>query len=442
MRIGWVAVCGLATAWASPVLAQEWSVEVSGEQRTRHESLSGRFREGDTGGDQVILLRTLLRAKAERGGWRVLLEGIDARAYLQDADSEANTNLVDPVDILQAQVEADLHTPLGAGSTGFVRAGRFTLNLGKRRLVARNGFRNTINAFTGLYGSAETVQGDRFQAFYTFPVDRRPTDADDLFADRVELDRESDAVRFAGAYAKTARLPGAMADIYVLRLDEADGAERATRDRRLTTLGARLYQVPKPGAVDFDFEGSLQIGASRLTAAEDAPELDHRAFALHGEVGGTLDHPWRPRAVAQIDYASGDQDPDDGRNGRFDPLFGAHGFEFSQTGLYGPVFRANLFSPGGRVFITPGERFEAYFMYRAYYLAARRDEWVGAGLQDPTGEAGRFISHVLEAHASWSLVEHLEIEAGASCLTRGGFREAVPQSPKPAGRCGATCKRP
>ncbi|MBK6673362.1 MAG: alginate export family protein [Proteobacteria bacterium] len=40
--------------------------------------------------------------------------------------------------------------PFGKGSAATVQAGRFTMNLGSRRLVASDDFRNTPQGYTGL----------------------------------------------------------------------------------------------------------------------------------------------------------------------------------------------------------------------------------------------------------------------------------------------------
>ena len=75
-------------------------------------------------------------------------------------------------------------------------AGRITLDVGSRRLVARNRFRNTINEFTGVQGIRVNSQGAIVQDFYTFPIDRELGESQKLLRNSNEPDDESFETRF------------------------------------------------------------------------------------------------------------------------------------------------------------------------------------------------------------------------------------------------------
>ena len=60
--------------------------------------------------------------------------------------------------------------------------------LGSRRLVARNRFRNTINAFNGLNAQWRSKGGAEARAFYTLPVQRLPRSASELHDGDVRFD--------------------------------------------------------------------------------------------------------------------------------------------------------------------------------------------------------------------------------------------------------------
>jgi len=107
----------------------------------------------------------LTQLKAEPG--RVVLELIDARQYLSDSGSAMDTTMVDALDILHAHAQWDAKD-LIPGGTNTLRVGRETLDLENRRLVARNAFRNTINAFASVDWFWEADGGGSVRAFYFY----------------------------------------------------------------------------------------------------------------------------------------------------------------------------------------------------------------------------------------------------------------------------------
>jgi hypothetical protein len=97
--------------------------------------------------------------------------------------------------------------------------------------------------------------------------------------------------------------------------------------------------------------------------------------------------------LAQFNYASGDNDPNDGKNNRFDTLFGARRFEFGPTSIYGAFSRCNLISPGIRLQVKPPGRVSGFTGYRVNWLASDRDAWMTANVVDPSGLSGSFLGH-------------------------------------------------
>ena len=428
------------TLWVAPGLASAHAQEASGTdrtlwltlngaQRTRYEHLFNQFRGGRPGDDRALSLRTSLNVELRFQSFRIHTEIMDSRAYLADANTPIDASVVNPVDLLQGYLAYGLDDFIVGGADGQVRAGRFTLELRSRRLVARNRFRNTVNAHTGIDLQWSNPGSLDVRAFATLPVQRLPSASEDLEENRGERDRESFDVVFWGAFVSAPSLIGDVTlESFLFGLHERDGADRPTRDRSLITTGFGLFRAPASGEFDLDVESAIQFGTSRSTADPgNNTDLDHLALFAHLAAGFTLDAPWSPRVVAQYDYASGDGDPEDGDNGRFDALFGARRFEFGPTGIYGAIARSNIHSPGVRIEARPSSATDVFVGYHPFWLAEARDGWTTSGLQDTTGGSGSFVGHQLETRARWRVKpEHISLDVGVANLIRGRFARETP----------------
>ena len=125
-------------------------VSLTVNQRTRYEYLGEQFRVGGVGGpnDQVLVLRTLVHGQLRpTPGITLGAELQDSRAYVTD-DTALSTTVVNAVELLRAYAEFDRDDV--AGGQLRLTGGRITMDVGSRRLVARNRYRNTINGFTGI----------------------------------------------------------------------------------------------------------------------------------------------------------------------------------------------------------------------------------------------------------------------------------------------------
>lgn len=130
-----------------------------------------------------------------------------------------------------------------------------------------------------------------------------------------------------------------------------------------------------------------------------------------------------------VDYASGDDDPTDGDNNRFDTLFGARRFEYGPTGIFGAFARSNIFSPGYRIKLKPCADTQWMIAHRFHYLASDRDAWTTSGVVDPAGDSGSFIGHLFESRLRWDVLpKSLRFEIGFAHLFAGGFAEDAPNA--------------
>ncbi|MCA9577320.1 MAG: alginate export family protein, partial [Myxococcales bacterium] len=398
--------------------------------RLRFEHLTHDFRAAAMGDARALSLRTLLALELRFEPLVVGVELQDSRAYAT-TETLLNTTVVDPLELLRAYAGLRFGDVLADGDRLTITAGRMTLDLGSRRLLARNDFRNTINAFTGVDLQWTRAQRDSARLFAVVPVRRRPSDAASLHANDAAIDHENLNAWLWGAFYATAPLRGQLrVESYALGLFESDSIAAPSSDRRLVTVGVRVLRPPAEGEVDGQLEVMAQLGRSRASAAAtDTRDLRHRAGALHATLGYRAARRGSPRVALQYDFASGDRDPLDGRNGRFDPLFGARRFDFGPTGLYGPLARSNVHAPGARLELTAAH-VEVMAGYRAFALASARDAWTAAGIRDPSGASGRFVGHLLELRTRVSaLPGNLVLELGGACLLRGEFSERAPDAP-------------
>jgi hypothetical protein len=428
--LGVVALLGStpARAWEpfslnDKVLPERFSLTV--RHRTRYEYLDEQFRAGSPGNTDVIALRTLAHGRLR------LLHGLWVGGELEDSRAERNgdtllnTSIVNSVEALRAYLE--LQRSGVWGGTLLAQFGRITMDVGSRRFVARNRFRNTINGFTGIDLRWKSEGGTELRGFYTLPVRRLPSDRDKLDHNKIRNDEESFAGKFWGLFAG-ADLPGVgRGELFLFGVDEDDRPNRRTLSRELYTPGFRVFRSARKGHFDYQVETALQFGDSRtLTSGR---QLDHFAHFHHAEVAYSFDTRCNARLVMQYDYASGDDDPNDGDNNRFDTLFGARRFDFGPTGIYGPFARANLHTPGVRVQLKPTRTLSSFLAFRGYWLADKRDSWVAAGVRDPSGKSGSYLGSQLELRVRWRILPgNLVLEAGFAHLFAGEFIDDAPAS--------------
>ncbi|MFT4588150.1 MAG: hypothetical protein ACI8QF_002250 [Limisphaerales bacterium] len=403
----------------------------SGEYRVRYETLDGQFRTTGIRGDQALATRLLLEAALDYKTLTLVGELADSRQYLNDAGSPLNSGMVNTLEPLQAYLRWDASELLDGDQKASLTLGRQSFDLGSRRLFARNRYRNTLNAFNGARAQWTFSGGQSLQAMYLFPVHRLPTSRASLLDNDSQLDRESFDYQFWGAFFDTPTLPwNSTGEFYLFGLHENDDAKRSTRNRQLITPGFRVHRKPARGALDYQLESVFQFGRSRATtAAADTRDLAHLAHFQHLTLGYTFDSTWSPRVAFQYDYASGDSNPADGQNNRFDTLFGARRFEHGPTGVFGAFARGNINSPGYRLILKPRANLELMAAHRLYWLASDTDAWTTSGLRDATGAAGHFVGNQIEARARWDVFpKNLRLEAGVARLFAGEFIRNAPNN--------------
>jgi len=281
-------------------------LQISGEHRTRYETIDEQFRlktngEIAKGGDQALVFRTLIQTKIDLGYFRISAEMEDSRIKLADkgtasSNNKLTTGIANSLELLQAYIEIPMDDLFVTGSTSLLRGGRMTMDIGSRRLVARDGYGNTILAFTGLDWQWK-ANGKAFRAFYTLPVQR--LNSGKVADNHQKFDREDTEVRFWGLYYRQLLFTKVdNAEVFLFGLDEEDAKGRKTKNRELYTFGMRFWRQPKLGQFDYQLEAFYQLGKSRSskTATND---LDHWAHSHHAEIGYSFNLPSSPRLYFQ-----------------------------------------------------------------------------------------------------------------------------------------------
>lgn len=427
-----LAVSGLLGGF--PALAQSTdeggALTISGSARVRYESLDGQFRSGRSASDQFLSTRVSLKGELDLAPFTLVGEITDARGWLADEGSSLTTSEVNAFEVPQLYLQYAAPGGAGEDSATTVKAGRFFLDQGSRRLVAISNYPNVTTAFTGL-ALDWTGGDDRFSAFYTLPQNRYPSDLPALLDNEHAWDEVSGDLRFWGLfYARRAAFGDVAAETYLYGLNEDDAADTPTRNRKLWTVGGRLYRAPAKGIWDAELEAAWQGGTARNSAAAaDVTDLDVRAWFAHAEVGYTFASPWTPRVALVYDLASGDKDLTDDEVNRFDALYGSRTGDFGPSALFGPLGRANISSPGVRIQVKPNDRLDGFLFARALWLEEARDGFASTGIRDAAGASGRFAGYQLETKARyWIAPRTLRLEVSGGVLFDDGFLREAPNA--------------
>jgi len=414
--------CGLLAIL--PLLASaasaQLSTEFGGETRLRFEHLDQQFRLSKTGSDQALLARTLIHGSVRSGSWQLAGEVIDSRELgaIADEDTTLGTSAIDPLDVLQFNLSYFSEDQFCAGCASQLTLGRFTLDLGSRRFVARNRYRNTINSFTGALWQLQTSEQSQWQLFYTHPVKRLFND--NALDNSPKLDEELNRSDFWGLYFATLINPTINAEWYLLGLNEETSASQNTAAQDLYTAVSRWYDESEDS-----WQWQLELAYQWGEVGSDTPSKeDKHAYFLHAELGKNLSAN-AGNLTALLDYASGDENADDDEDNTFDTLFGARRFDFGPTSLYGAFARSNLLSPGIRWTGPKAEIGQFDVTWRYFRLAESDDTWATAGLQPAQlSSDATELGQQLEGRWRWqNSAKTWLLEAGANYLLAGDLMQ-------------------
>jgi len=370
------------------------------EHRTRYEYRSDDYRQPVLESNNQFLLRSraYLGVREVLDPFRFGVEFLDVRQF--QSKFPEGTGDVNENDFLQLFGELYFKDALGLGQPISLRVGRMTLEYLDRRIISRQRWRNTLDAWDGMRLQLGQPDSDwQFDFFAAMPVERRLRQPD-------RSDEERWFYGLIGAWRKWSRY--VTLEPYWFIFDE-DFKLGSQRDREIHTMGLHGFGPIGDTGFDYDLDTAFQFG--------DDGEWEHRAAAIYGEIGYLFATAWKPRLSFSTFAATGDRHPGDRTIERFDRLFATnHPLSTSDYFTW-----QNVIGPKLRLEFQPLDPLKMDLSYGGYWLCSDSDAWVIPGRIDPTGNSGDFIGQELEIHARYQLTKQLDLEVGYSHFMQGDF---------------------
>ena len=373
-------------------------------------------RTGDLRRDGFLLQRVRLELTvrfAEEA--RLFVQLQDSRAHGSDFTEDDFPVVIHscpfwhPLDLRQAYLEW-LHiggTPIG------IKVGRQAIFYGDNRIWG-----------PGEWGNVGRYTWDAVKLI----VDTEVAEVHGIFANRVRYDphsfdehnRRLDAF---GVYAMVKRLPFKLDLFWVGKRSRPEvvvNAKGATADIDTHTCGFHIDG--KAGRWDY--------GGTLAHTRGEHNGLDVDAWGANARLGYTFAHAWKPRLGAEVSYASGDDDPNDGEFETFDGVFGAIDRVYGRINFFSWM---NLEDYQASFSFKPVKKAKVSIDYHCFRLAEARDAWYWCSgrpaRQDPTGNAGRELGQEIDLIVSYKHSERLKLMAGYAHFFPGSFIRRTGPSP-------------
>jgi hypothetical protein len=389
----------LAKTGVAALAGVDW-LDVGLDHRTRYELHNNDFNRNVDQRDESVMIRTraFVALRDVLDPVRFTIEVEDARRYASAfPEDDRDVNTLEPI-----QLYGELYFGKRFGMEQHpisVRAGRMAFEQVDRRLIARNNWRNTTNTFQGVRTVVGQTAGPwQVDAFALQPLERLLDD----------LDERREGQWFLGAIGTIRRWSDvATLQPYYLHLRQAPRDMIA--ERQIHSPALRAFGMIGDTPLDFDVQGVVQFGNHQ--------GQKHRAWGLTAELGYTFEHAWKTRVHASYGHATGDRDPTDDRNQRFERMFGfARPFSNNVYFLW-----ENFRLAKARIDLRPEPRLRVDFGYGAYSLDSATDRWQNPGLRDMTGQSGRFLGHELDLQIQTRLVPRVDVNSGYLVFVPGEF---------------------
>lgn len=354
----------------------------------------------------------LLKSRAYLG----IINALDPiRGAIEFGDSRRNNGNYAPdnrdfnkMDIIQAYAELYLENllpkdDLGNKRPAFLRYGRMAMEMIDRRLIATNQWRNTTNNFRGFRMQIGQDKNDwQLDVLHLNPILRDIKEYD-------KPDKNQQFTAIIGHWRKWSKT--VTIEPYYMALKQDAAVINGNKPRNIHGLGLRFYGWINKSDFNYDVTGMYQFG-------EDNHKTQN-AYAFTSEIGYTfLKVSWKPRLSAFIGYASGDKNPNDNQNNRFERFFGfARPWSADDY-----IVMENIIAPKIKLeFQTKIKKTLVKFDtgYNFYWLASKTDRFNNllggtTNNRDLTGESGSFLGHNFDCRIRFNPVKYLETNIGYS----------------------------
>lgn len=199
----------------------------------------------------------------------------------------------------------------------------------------------------------------------------------------------------------------------------------AVEDSKSSTgrLDEKAYGLRIRGADLANFDYRYELVFERGTAGPN----NIQAWATTTGLGYTARSlGWKPRLFAAYDYASGDENPTDGRHGAFDTMYPTAHDRFGITDQFG---WQNIMAWRSGVTIIPHRRWSITAQFLDLSLASATDAAYNSSggmiLRDPTGKSGKHLGEEVDAYAWYEINREVHVGIGVGHFLPGEFMDKV-----------------
>ena len=381
----------------------DW-IDIGLTHRIRFEHRDNDYRRAIDTFDNPILLRTqaYFGIKNILDPIRFAFEFQDSRRF--NSQFGQSTGDINKLEMFQAYSELYFKNPVMFDRPVSLRAGRMAFEVIDRKLLSRDDWGNTGTNFQGYRAIIGEKEDDwQFDSFALRPMTKLTDENDQenqnqwLYAAILNWRRWSDITTIQPFYFKLGQKRSAISN-----------------SRKIDSPGLRLHGTFGDSGFDYGLIGVYQFGESE--------SKKHRASAYAAEFGYTQNHAWKPRYSLVYGYASGDKNPNDNKNQRFERLYGFNRAWSNSN----HIEWENLKTVKSRIEFQPHKKFRAESSYSFYWLASSTDSWRrGNNLRDRTGRSGTEIGQDFDLRLHYEVSKHLFTTLGYAHFRPGKFTRNV-----------------